>query len=70
MKQRILAMSISVELDPEEEAQIRAEAEALGVTPGQFAGAFIEGHMKATDAGHEDPSRAAMRFVYEKFSKK
>jgi hypothetical protein len=70
MKQRALAMSISVDLDPEKEAQIRAEAEALGVTPGQFAGAFIEGHMKATAAGHEDPSHAAMRFVYEKFSKK
>ena len=70
MKQRILAMSISVELDPEKEAQIRAEAEALGITPGLFAGAFIERHLRASDAAHEDPSLAAMHFVYEKFSKK
>jgi len=26
--------------------------------------------VKASDAGHENPSLAAMHFVYEKFSKK
>jgi DNA-binding LacI/PurR family transcriptional regulator len=63
-------MTISVEVDPETEARIRADAESLGIRPGQFAGAFIEGLLKAREAGHEDPSRAAMSFVYEKFSKK
>jgi len=63
-------MTISVELKPETEAQIRAEADALGVTPGQFAAAFLEGHLKASEAGHENPNLAAMSFVYEKFSKK
>jgi len=63
-------MIISVEPGPETEAQIQAEADALGITPSQFASAFIEGHVKASDAGHENPSLAAMHFVYEKFSKK
>jgi len=63
-------MTISIEPNPETEAWIQAEADVLGTTPSQFASAFIEGHVKASDAGHENPSLAAMHFVYEKFSKK
>ena len=70
MNLREPAVTISVELDPEKEAQIHAKAEALGITPTQFASAFVEGYLKATEAGHENPSLAAMHFVYEKFSKK
>ena len=63
-------MIISVEPGPETEARIKAEADALGITSSQFASAFIEGYVNASDAGHQDPILAGNHFVYEKFSKK
>jgi hypothetical protein len=63
-------MTISVEPGAATEARIKVEGDALGITSSQFASAFIEGYVKAADANHENPSLAAMRFVYENFSKK
>ena len=61
---------MKLELNPETEARIVAEAEALGITPEQYASAFIVGYVKALDAGHESPGLEAHRFVCEKFSKR
>jgi hypothetical protein len=61
---------ILAEVDPETEARIRAAAGVLGITGEQYASAFIENYLKASEAGHPHPGLEADRLIQEEFSKR
>ena len=63
-------MKMNLELGPETEAQIRAAAAALGITGEQYASAFIENYLKASESGHPHPGLEADRLILEEFSKR
>jgi hypothetical protein len=62
-------MKMNLELEPETEARIRAAAGALGITGEQYAAAFIENYLKASEAGHPHPGLEADRLIQGEFSK-